>query len=151
MCPARYLEKHMLRLYPRHKQDQPTTLLSWGLGPHPNWDSKPPPLSPRLRAVQGPPNPKTTMTVGPKRAGTHDKRVTSLPYAHTQVCAQDNKICDLPSVLCNGRSLTDTDRESSVTKLCPTATATQPLTPTNTQTISLPGHHFSFPPFIFSK
>ena len=28
------------------------------LGPHPNWDSKPPPLSPGLRAVQGPPSPK---------------------------------------------------------------------------------------------
>ena len=53
--------------------------------------------------------------------------------------------------LCNDRSLTDTDRESSVTKLCPTSTTTQPLTPTNTQTISLSGHHLSFPPFIFSK
>ena len=81
----------MPRLYLRHKQDQPTTLLSWGLGPHPNWDSKPPPLSPRLRAVQGPPNLKTTLIVGLERAGTQDKIVTSLPSAHTQVCAQDNK------------------------------------------------------------
>ena len=39
-------------------------------GPHPNWDSKPLPLSPRLSAVQGPPNPKTTLTVGPERAGS---------------------------------------------------------------------------------
>ena len=57
----------------------------------PDWDSKPPPLSPGLSAVQGPPNPKTTMTVGPERARTHDKRVTSLPSIHTQVCARDNK------------------------------------------------------------
>ena len=37
----------------------------------------------------------------------------------------------------------------SVTKLCPIGRRTQPLTPTNTQTISLPGHHFSFPPFLY--
>ena len=81
----------MPRLYPRHKQDQPTTLLSRGPGPHLNWDSKPLPLNPGLSAVQGPPNPKTTMTVGSESAETYDKRVTSLPCAHTQVCARDNK------------------------------------------------------------
>ena len=58
--------------------------------PCPNYDSKPPPLSPRLCAVQGPPNPKITMTVGLERVRTHDKRVTSLSSAHTQVCARDN-------------------------------------------------------------
>ena len=36
-------------------------------------------------------HPKTTLTVDLERAGTHDKRVTSLPCAHTQVCARDNK------------------------------------------------------------
>ena len=50
--------KHMPHLYPRHKQDQPIPLLSRGLGPNPNLDSKPPHL---------------------ERVGTHDKRVTSLP------------------------------------------------------------------------
>ena len=34
---------------------------------------------------------KETLTVGPERARTHDKRATSLPSAHTQVCAWDNK------------------------------------------------------------
>ena len=81
----------MPRLYPRHKQDQPITLLPQGLGPHPNLDSKTPLLSPRLSAVQGPPPPKKTLTVGPERARTHDKRATSLPCVHTQVCARDNK------------------------------------------------------------
>ena len=47
--------KHTRRLYPRHKQDQPTTLLSRGLGPHPNLDFKPPILSPGLSAVLRPP------------------------------------------------------------------------------------------------
>ena len=53
--------------------------------------------------------------------------------------------------LCNDRSLTNTDRKSSVTKLCLASTVTQPLTPTNTQTISLclvtifPFHHLYFP------
>ena len=30
-------------------------------------------------------------SVSSERARTHDKRATSLPYTHTQVCAQDNK------------------------------------------------------------
>ena len=65
------------------------------LGPRPNWDSKPPPLSPELSAVQGPPNPKITLTVGPERAGSMIReqqvfqatipkyvlRITSLPVA----------------------------------------------------------------------
>ena len=68
-------------LVSRHKQDQPTTLLSWGPSPHPNWDSKPLPLSPRLNAVQGPPNSKTTLTVGPERAGstTREQQVFQVP------------------------------------------------------------------------
>ena len=90
-------------------------------------------------------------SVSLERDRTHDKRATSLPSAHTQVCAQDNKSVTCLDGLCNDRSLTDTYRESSVTKLCPASMTTQPLTPTNTQTISLSGHHFSFPPFIFSK
>ena len=47
--------KHMPRLYPRYKQDQPIPLLSWGLGPRPNLDSKPPHLRPGLGMVFRPP------------------------------------------------------------------------------------------------
>ena len=82
--------KHMSRLYPRHKQDQPITLLSRGLGPRPNLDSKPPLLSPGLSAVlRPPPSPPPISRFGKSRI--HDKRATSLPYAHNQVCARDNK------------------------------------------------------------
>ena len=50
-------------------------------GPRPNWDPKPPPLSPGLSAVQGPPNPKTTLTVGPERARstTREQQVFQAP------------------------------------------------------------------------
>ena len=49
--PSWVPRKHTPRLYPKHKQDQPITLMSRGLGPHPNLDSKPPLLSPELSAV----------------------------------------------------------------------------------------------------
>ena len=49
------------------------------------------PLSLQLSAVQGPPNPKTTKTVGLEKSWIYDKRATSLPSAHNQVCARDNK------------------------------------------------------------
>ena len=142
----------MPRLHPRHKQDQPITLLSWG----PRSLSKlgfqaPVPESRTQCGARTSSTKKITLTVGSKRARTHDKRATSLPSAHTQVCARDNRSMTCLDDLCNDRSLTDTDRESSITKLCPASTTTQPLTPTNTQTTSLFGHHFSFPPFIYFK
>ena len=60
------------------------------LGSCPNLDSKPSPLSLGLRAVQGPPpSPPPISRSGKSRI--HYKRATSLPYAHTQVCARDNK------------------------------------------------------------
>jgi hypothetical protein len=59
-------------------------------GPHPNLDSKPPLLSPRLSAVQGPP-PSPPPISRSRKSRIHDKRATSLPCAHTQVCAQDNR------------------------------------------------------------
>jgi hypothetical protein len=37
-------------------------------------------------------------SVGPERAGAHDKRVTSLPSPHPLVYARDKKICDLTRV-----------------------------------------------------
>ena len=60
-------------------------------GPHLNLDSKPPPLSPGLSAVQGPPPPPLPISRSGK-SRIHDKRAASLPCAHTQVCAQDNSL-----------------------------------------------------------
>ena len=48
----------------------------------------------------------------------------------------------------NGQSLIDTNRENVVTKLSSVGHETQPVTPTNTHTISLPYLHFSFHYFI---
>ena len=66
------------------------------LGPRPNWDSKPPPLSLGLSAVQGPPPPKTNPNSRSGKSRIRDKRATSLPSAHTQVCAWDNKSMTCP-------------------------------------------------------
>ena len=107
--------KHTPRLYPRHKQDQPTTLLSQGPGPRPNLVWCLDLHHPRLQSV------------GLERARTHDKRATSLPC-----------------------TLNRHRQGKSVTKLCPVGRRTQPLTPTNTQTISLPGLYFPFHHFIMS-
>ena len=79
------------------------------LGLHPNLDSKPPLLSPRLSVVQGPPPPHLQL-VGPERARstTREQRVFSVPihkYAHKYALEI------LPRDLCNDRSLIDTDRE----------------------------------------
>jgi hypothetical protein len=98
MCLAGYLEKHMPRLYPRHKQDQPVPLLS-RVSRSP---SKLGLLAPILEAR--PQYGAKTSTyphlqwVGPERARAHDKRVTSLPSPHPLVYARDKKICDLTRV-----------------------------------------------------
>ena len=68
------------------------------LVPCPNLDSKPPLLSPVLSAVQGPaPSPPLISRSG--KSQIHDKRATSLPCAHTQVCARDNKSVTCPRCL----------------------------------------------------
>ena len=59
-------------------------------GPHPNLNSKPPLLSPGLSAMQGPPPSPPPISQSGK-SQIHNKRATSLPCAHTQVCAQDNR------------------------------------------------------------
>ena len=60
-------------------------------GSRPNLDSQPPLLSLRLSAVQGPPpSPPPISRSGKSRI--RDKRATSLPCAHTQVCARDNNL-----------------------------------------------------------
>ena len=60
-------------------------------GPHPNLDSKPPPLNSRLSAAQGPPPPPLPISRSGK-SRIRDKRAASLPCAHTQVCARDNSL-----------------------------------------------------------
>ena len=104
-------------------------------------DSKPPLLSPRLSVVLRPPSLSLISWSGkswnPRQESNEPSR------SHKQVCAQDN-VCDLTTTHSNGWFLTDIDRENSVTKLCPVGRGTQPLTPTNTHTISLLGLHFPF-------
>ena len=58
------------------------------LGLHPNLDSKPPLLSPGLSAVQGPPPSPPPISQSRK---SQNPWATSLPCAHTQVCARDNR------------------------------------------------------------
>ena len=82
--------KHTPHLYPRHKQDQPTTLLLRGLGPRPNLDSKPPHLSPGLSVVlRSPPSPPPISRFGKSRNPWQESNEPSRP--HKRVCAQGNK------------------------------------------------------------
>jgi hypothetical protein len=111
MCLAVYLEKHTPRLYPRHKQDQPVPLLSrvsrslskLGL------------LAPALEAWTQCDAKTSTyprlQSVGPKRAGAHDKRLTSLPAPISKYVLGIINLW-LDQGPCNERSLIDTDRET---------------------------------------
>jgi hypothetical protein len=82
-------------------------------------------------------------SIGLERARTHEKRAMSLPAPISKYVL---RIISLWPIYHhnNGRSLTDTDRENSVTKPCPVGYGTQPITPTNTLTISLPALLFPF-------
>ena len=90
-APSWVPRKHTPHLYPRHKQDQPITLLSWVSRSPSKLGLQAPAPESRTQCGARTFYPKTTLIVGLKRARTHDKRATSLPYAHTQVCARDNK------------------------------------------------------------
>ena len=59
------------------------------------WTPSPHILSPRLSVVQGPPPPPLPISRSGK-SRIHDKRETSLPCAHTQVCTRDNKSVTCP-------------------------------------------------------
>jgi hypothetical protein len=65
----------MPHLYPRHKQDQPCQGVQV---PVQTVTLSPQHLSPGLSAVLRPLPNNPPITVGPERAGTHDKKVTSL-------------------------------------------------------------------------
>ena len=90
MCPAGCPENTRPACTPGTSRTNPSPSCPRCPGPCPNWDSKPPPLSPGLSAVQGPPpSPSPISRSGKSRI--HDKRATSFPCAHTQVCARDNR------------------------------------------------------------
>ena len=150
MCPAGYRENTRLACTPGTSRTNPSPSYPGCPGPHLNLDSKLPLLSPGLSAVQGPP-PSLPPISRSKKSRIHDKRATSLPCAHTQVCARDNKSVTCPRCLMQRPVLNQHRQGKIVTKPCPVGRRTQPLTPTSTQTISLPGHHFPFHHFIMSN
>jgi hypothetical protein len=108
MCPAGYPEKHTPRLYPRHKQDQPVPLLSQVSRSPSKLGLLAPVLEARPQYGAKTSTYPRLQSVGPERAGAHDKRVTSLPSPHPLVYARDNKSVTWPGIQCNERSLIDT-------------------------------------------
>jgi hypothetical protein len=111
MCPARYPEKHTPRLYPRHKQDQPVLLLSRVFRSSSKLGLLAPALEARPQCGAKTSTYPRLQSVGPKRAGTHNKRVTSIPAPISKyVLGIINLWHDQGP--CNERSLIDTDRET---------------------------------------
>ena len=108
--------KHMLYLYPRYKQDQLIPLLSRGLGPRPNLDSKPPHLRPGLNMVLRPPPFPPPISRSKKSRNPRQEHNES-SRSHKQVWAQDMWVYDLTIIHNNGQSSIDTNRKNSVTKL----------------------------------
>ena len=90
MCPAGCPKNTCLACTLGTSRTNPSLSCPGCPSPCPNLDSKPPLLSPRLSAVQGPP-PSSSPISRSEKSWIHDKRATSLPYAHTQVCARDNR------------------------------------------------------------
>ena len=98
MPPAGYLKNTCPACTPGTSRTNPLPSYPGCPGPCPNLDSKPPLLSPRLSAVQGPlPSPSPISQSGKSRI--HDKRATSVPCTHTQVCARDNRSVTCPRCL----------------------------------------------------
>ena len=91
MSPAGYPKNTRPACTPGISRTNPSPSCPGCPGPRPNLDSKPPPLSPRLSAVQGPPPPPLPISQSGK-SRIRDKRATGLPCAHTQVCARDNNL-----------------------------------------------------------
>ena len=90
MCLARSPENTRPACTPGRSRTNPSLPCPGCQGPRPNLDSKPPLPSPGLNVVQGPP-PSLPPINRFGKSRIHDKRATSLPYAHTQVCARDNR------------------------------------------------------------
>ena len=98
MCLAGCPENTRPACTPGTSRTNPSLSCPGCLGPRANLDSKPPLLSPGLSVVQGPPPPPLPISRSGK-SRIRDKRATSLPCAHTQVCAQDNKSVTCPRCL----------------------------------------------------
>jgi hypothetical protein len=82
--------KHTPHLHPGHRQDQPTTLLSRGPGPRPNWDSKPRSwVLDSVRCLDL--HPKTTPNSRSGKSQNPRQESNKSSRSHKQVCAQDNK------------------------------------------------------------
>jgi hypothetical protein len=120
MCPAGYPEKHTPRLHHRHKRDQPVPLLSRFQVPVQTLTPSLPHLRPGLKVVLRPQPIPRLQSVGPERAGAHDKRVTSLPAPISKYVLGIISLW-LDQGPWNGWSLIDMGRENSATKLCPVA------------------------------
>ena len=98
MPPAKYPKNTRPTCTPGTSRTNPSPSYPRCPGPHPNLDSKPPLLSPGFSAVQGPP-PSLPPISQSGKSRIHDKSATSLSYAHTQVCAWDNKSMTCPRCL----------------------------------------------------
>ena len=98
MCPARCPENTRPACTPGTSRTNPSLSYPGCPGLRPNLDSKPPHQSPGLSMVQGPPPPPLPISRS-KKSRINDKRATSLPCAHTQVCARDNKPVTCPRCL----------------------------------------------------
>ena len=90
MCPAGCPKNTCLTCTLGTSRTNPSLSCPGCPGPRPNLDSKPLPLNSRLSAAQGPPPPPLLISRSEK-SWIRDKRAASLPCAHTQVCARDNK------------------------------------------------------------
>jgi hypothetical protein len=110
MCPAGCPWKHMPRLHPRHKWDQPAPLLSRVSRSPSKLGLLAPALEARAQCGAKTSTYPRLQSVGPKRAGAHGKRVTRLPAPISKYVLGIINLW-LDQGPCNERSLIDTDRE----------------------------------------
>jgi hypothetical protein len=120
MCLAGYPEKHTPRLYPRHKQDQPIPLLSRVSRSPSKLGLLAPVLETRPQYGAKTSTYPRIQSVGPERAGAHDKRVTRLLSPHPLVYARDNKTVTWPGSM-QQTILNWHGQENSATQSCPVA------------------------------
>jgi hypothetical protein len=118
MCPAGYPEKHTPYLYPRHKQDQPVPLLSWVSRSPSKLELLAPALEARPQCGAKTSTYPRLQSVGPERAGAHDKRVTSLLAPISKYVLRIINLW-LDQGPCNERSLINADRETVQPRYAP--------------------------------
>jgi hypothetical protein len=108
--PSWVPRKHTPRLYPRHKQDQPIPLLSRVSRSPSKLGLLAPVLEARPQYGAKTSTYPRLQSVGPERARSHDKRITSL-FAPISKYVLGIINLWLDQGPCNERSLIDTDRE----------------------------------------